>query len=258
LTARPWGFDAGDANLYRYVGNNPLRTADPLGIRPWKGEKISIDINAYNPQDKDDLTEDTPTGWEIVGLPKITTSGAQVVIVQVTAVAWSKEEASKEKFEGRAAKCGALNVQRFYFKTISFVFTFEEKQLKEGAKQAKDLVDFAGWIPAPYVSSLFQKVVDKAADAVPKVPAQIKFLVDGEDDDWRPYYFIYLAKNPVKEGDDVGFIKFFYPTTHKSFIVDEKKSLEKAIKEENDKVQKLKGRVGFIPTYEDLGVHRTQ
>src|SRR4051812_44738897 len=29
---RPLGFDAGDANLYRYVRNNPARNGDPLGL----------------------------------------------------------------------------------------------------------------------------------------------------------------------------------------------------------------------------------
>ena len=247
----PLGFDAGDTNLYRYVRNDPLQRGDSSGLRPWKGEKIEIDTRAYNPSGKDDTEEDKPVGWEIVGLPKITTAGAEVVIVQVTAVSFSKEEASKEKFQGIAAKCGPLNVQRFYFKTISFVFTFEKERLKEGAKQAKDLVDFAGWIPAPYVSSLFQKIVDKTADAVPKVPAGIKFLMDGQDDPWKPYYFIYLAQKPVKQGDNIGFVQFFYPSKYKSFIVDEKKSLENAFKEENDKAKKLQNKLGFIPFYED-------
>jgi uncharacterized protein RhaS with RHS repeats len=34
MTQDPLGFDAGDANLYRYVGDNPVGLTDPSGLRP--------------------------------------------------------------------------------------------------------------------------------------------------------------------------------------------------------------------------------
>ncbi len=34
LSEDPIGFDAGDANLYRYVGNGVTNTADPSGMDP--------------------------------------------------------------------------------------------------------------------------------------------------------------------------------------------------------------------------------
>ena len=38
----PWGFGAGDANLYRYVGNSPILFLDPDGI-----EKIKVQMDAF-------------------------------------------------------------------------------------------------------------------------------------------------------------------------------------------------------------------
>lgn len=40
LQEDPIGFEAGDANLYRYVGNNPPNARDPMGLQtivdiPW-------------------------------------------------------------------------------------------------------------------------------------------------------------------------------------------------------------------------------
>lgn len=34
LIEDPIGFDAGDVNLYRYVGNNPTNAIDPTGLAP--------------------------------------------------------------------------------------------------------------------------------------------------------------------------------------------------------------------------------
>ncbi len=36
MSEDPKGFDAGDYNLYRYVGNDPLDKADPMGLLPPK------------------------------------------------------------------------------------------------------------------------------------------------------------------------------------------------------------------------------
>jgi RHS repeat-associated protein len=65
LQTDPIRFDAGDVNLYRYVGNNPVRYVDPLGnniidtIKEWfKGP-------AKSPQKP--MTD--PTGWPEVVLP---------------------------------------------------------------------------------------------------------------------------------------------------------------------------------------------
>ena len=35
LTEDPIGFDAGDANVYRYVGNSPTNAVDPSGLFSW-------------------------------------------------------------------------------------------------------------------------------------------------------------------------------------------------------------------------------
>jgi hypothetical protein len=35
--ADPLGYEAGDANLRRYVGNSPTDLTDPTGLSPWKG-----------------------------------------------------------------------------------------------------------------------------------------------------------------------------------------------------------------------------
>lgn len=35
--ASPLGFEAGDTNLYRYVGNLPTNLTDPTGLKPWAG-----------------------------------------------------------------------------------------------------------------------------------------------------------------------------------------------------------------------------
>ena len=37
LSEDPSGFGAGDMNLYRYVGNNPVNYIDPSGLQAWKG-----------------------------------------------------------------------------------------------------------------------------------------------------------------------------------------------------------------------------
>lgn len=36
LEQDPIGFDAGDANLYRYVGNGPTNYTDPMGLKWWE------------------------------------------------------------------------------------------------------------------------------------------------------------------------------------------------------------------------------
>jgi hypothetical protein len=36
-TTEPLGFAGGDANLYRYVGNDPTGLTDPTGLSPWSG-----------------------------------------------------------------------------------------------------------------------------------------------------------------------------------------------------------------------------
>ena len=47
----PLGFEAGDANLYRYVNNGPTHSTDPSGLQqirdPWDGEEIrrALDIS---------------------------------------------------------------------------------------------------------------------------------------------------------------------------------------------------------------------
>jgi uncharacterized protein RhaS with RHS repeats len=44
----PEGFDAGDANLYRFVNNNPTILTDPTGLeaKPYRGWKVE-----YKPDD---------------------------------------------------------------------------------------------------------------------------------------------------------------------------------------------------------------
>ncbi|MDX9715706.1 MAG: RHS repeat-associated core domain-containing protein [Dissulfurispiraceae bacterium] len=39
ISKDPIGFSAGDVNLYRYVGNNPVNWVDPEGLKTWMCEK---------------------------------------------------------------------------------------------------------------------------------------------------------------------------------------------------------------------------
>jgi RHS repeat-associated protein len=45
LSADPSGFDGGDPNLYRYVGNSPLNGADPTGLRTLKPTNYLTALN---------------------------------------------------------------------------------------------------------------------------------------------------------------------------------------------------------------------
>ncbi len=55
----PIGFDAGDKNLYRYVGNDPTNLADPNGLKP---KKVTI----VKTQGKDPLTgQDGAYAWPV-------------------------------------------------------------------------------------------------------------------------------------------------------------------------------------------------
>lgn len=54
LTTDPLGFLAGDANLYRYVGNNPTNNTDPSGLQADKpeyermgGDKVELKNNSF-------------------------------------------------------------------------------------------------------------------------------------------------------------------------------------------------------------------
>jgi RHS repeat-associated protein len=42
ISEDPLGFGGGDVNLYAYVGNDPVRFSDPLGLRPLEDDSSSI------------------------------------------------------------------------------------------------------------------------------------------------------------------------------------------------------------------------
>jgi RHS repeat-associated protein len=43
ISQDPIGFEAGDANLYRYVGNGPMNATDPSGLMPNQRDAITLD-----------------------------------------------------------------------------------------------------------------------------------------------------------------------------------------------------------------------
>jgi len=50
LTPDPTGFTAGDANLYRCVGNNPVGLTDPTGQWPWSSDSNLLDMSPPTPE----------------------------------------------------------------------------------------------------------------------------------------------------------------------------------------------------------------
>ena len=49
LEEDPIGFDGGDADLYRYVGNNPTNAVDPSGLKVVKVVNIRTGLNGHDP-----------------------------------------------------------------------------------------------------------------------------------------------------------------------------------------------------------------
>ena len=61
MSQDPMGFDAGDTNLYRYVGNSPVGAADPSGE-----QQLSQDIVNQLIDDTDPFN---PTNWPLFQFP---------------------------------------------------------------------------------------------------------------------------------------------------------------------------------------------
>ena len=63
---RPLGFDAGDANLYRYVFNRPIGRVDPSG----QGELRVVDRPSDDTEYTDEVIKDGADSWKDKGLIK--------------------------------------------------------------------------------------------------------------------------------------------------------------------------------------------
>src|SRR4051812_17169625 len=60
----PIDFGAGDADLYRYVGNNPTNATDPSGLQAIPGRQLALDAAAG--QMKKGVGQLEPLTWDLV------------------------------------------------------------------------------------------------------------------------------------------------------------------------------------------------
>jgi RHS repeat-associated protein len=60
ISKDPIGFDAGDTNLYRYVGNSPTNATDPTGLNRcvvWQGPHKCIAVDTWDPKTRQKIGE---------------------------------------------------------------------------------------------------------------------------------------------------------------------------------------------------------
>ncbi|OWK34780.1 RHS repeat-associated core domain-containing protein [Fimbriiglobus ruber] len=83
LTEDPVGYDAGDPNLYRFVGNDPTDLVDPSGLAP--EAKSGIKIKVVQGQDtQGQHTYPTATAnWSIDGMPALPANLTYVTLVDM-------------------------------------------------------------------------------------------------------------------------------------------------------------------------------
>jgi RHS repeat-associated protein len=76
LQTDPIGFDAGDMNLFRYCGDDPVDRTDPFGLVSGFREYILV-------YDKEEKIDDTHDGYHIEGKPGTEETGSEAVRLEV-------------------------------------------------------------------------------------------------------------------------------------------------------------------------------
>ncbi len=100
ISEDPIGFDAGDPNLRRYVGNSPTNATDPSGLSPWKG--IARILGKKWTEETCERAGKTLATELLQKLARYTPDSqkAQEIIRRLKAMGWVEEKLAKGSHKG--------------------------------------------------------------------------------------------------------------------------------------------------------------
>lgn len=112
ISQDPIGFEAGDANLYRYVGNGPTVRLDHLGLWWWDGDWIELGVGGLLGFQGDEVQAEA--GFNIVNNPLFGLPGL-ISVVDPTPLSGSVDAILTGVWEGNSIGEIAVNVGLEFF-----------------------------------------------------------------------------------------------------------------------------------------------